>query len=117
MTVTDRIWNDENKLAVAQVCHLIPSSRSGGGSINPSTVHRWVHRGIRTPAGGVIKLEAVRCGAQWITSVQAVKRFIEALNEAGVGVKDADMPRGGRSPRKRLAASKRAMRNMGSAAE
>lgn len=117
MSVTDRIWSDQDKIAVAQVCHLIPSARSGAGSVNPSTVHRWVHRGIRTAGGNVIKLEAVRCGAQWVTSLQAVKRFIEALNEAGISAGDADMPPAGRSPRRRLAASKHAMRKLGATNE
>lgn len=38
-----------------------------------ATVHRWIHRGV-----GGVKLEAIRLGRDWMTSRQAITRFIEA---------------------------------------
>jgi len=40
---------------------------------NKSTVFRWISRGI-----GGVKLDGVRVGRDWLTSRQALTRFIES---------------------------------------
>ncbi len=47
-----------------------------------ATVFRWMTRGAKTPSGDVIKLEAVRIGSTWMSSDEAVTRFVVALTEA-----------------------------------
>jgi len=66
-------------LALSAVGRLFPASKGAGTSIDPSTVFRWVTRGLKLPSGGVVKLEAVRCGGRWLTSRDAVTRWCLAL--------------------------------------
>ncbi len=44
-----------------------------------ATLHRWIFRGI-----GGIRLEAVRVGMNWVTSVEALNRFIVATTDRAV---------------------------------
>jgi hypothetical protein len=48
-----------------------------GSNTSRSTIFRWATSG----AHGV-RLDAVRIGGQWITSIEAVRRFIHASTEA-----------------------------------
>ncbi|HVK18248.1 MAG TPA: DUF1580 domain-containing protein [Fimbriiglobus sp.] len=48
---------------------------------HPSTVLRWIHRGVRTPTGRA-RLEAVRVGGVWYTSKEAVQRFANRLSQS-----------------------------------
>jgi hypothetical protein len=40
---------------------------------------RWILRGVPGPEGRRVRLEAVRCGGKWLTSKEALQRFIEAI--------------------------------------
>jgi len=44
-----------------------------------ATLHRWILRGI-----GGIRLEAVRIGPNWVTSVEALNRFIVATTDRAI---------------------------------
>ncbi len=46
---------------------------------NPSTVWRWVQKGLPCGDGTRVRLEALRRGKKWLTSPAAVKRFFGAL--------------------------------------
>jgi hypothetical protein len=50
-----------------------------------STVWRAVTRGTVQPDGTRLKLDAVRIGGQWITSVEAIERYVMALTAAWTG--------------------------------
>lgn len=69
---------DGQGLALSAAGRLFPGHR-GGTAVDPSTVFRWVTRGAKTPAGELVKLEAVRVGGRWLTSRGAVARFVTAL--------------------------------------
>lgn len=43
------------------------------------TARRWRSHGV-VVAGVRVKLEATRLGGQWVTSVEAVERFVAATN-------------------------------------
>jgi len=43
--------------------------------VHVGTLHRWRHPGVRG-----IRLEVVRVGGRWMTSWQALDRFVTALN-------------------------------------
>jgi hypothetical protein len=48
-----------------------------------STLTRWILRGVR--AGNLrVKLEAVRQGVRWMTSRQAVRRFLESTSRHAI---------------------------------
>jgi hypothetical protein len=62
----------------------------GGRTIHYSTALRWVVRGVRG-----VKLDAIRLGGRWVTSLEALNRFATKLTKAG----DADpTPTGDRPP-------------------
>lgn len=60
---------------------LFPGHR-GGRAVNPSTVLRWMVKGLIMPTGVVIRLEGVRVGTRWLTSSAAVSRFVTASTAA-----------------------------------
>ena len=47
-------------------------------------VLRWVKDGVKGPDGDPIRLEAVKSGGRWYTSVQAVHRFIARRTAAAI---------------------------------
>jgi hypothetical protein len=46
--------------------------------VSPSTVFRWIRSGVRLPDGTQLRLEARRLGGRWLTSREAMRRFIDA---------------------------------------
>jgi hypothetical protein len=44
-----------------------------------ATLHRWIFRGI-----GGVRLEAVRVGVNWVTSTEALNRFIVETTDRAV---------------------------------
>ncbi len=68
-------------LSLSAAGRLFPAHR-GPGSVDPSTIFRWVTQGAKTPDGRHVKLEAVRLPGSWRTSRAAVARFVTALTPA-----------------------------------
>jgi hypothetical protein len=64
-------------LSLTMTAKMFPGHR-GQGTINPSTVFRWIKKGLTLAPGVVIRLEGCRAGARWLTSRAAVGRFIAA---------------------------------------
>lgn len=48
-------------------------------SVSPSTVFRWIMRGLPHGRGDRIRLAAIRRGKVWVTSRAALQRFLAAL--------------------------------------
>lgn len=94
-------------LALSAAGRLFPAHR-GSGSVDPSTVFRWVTRGSKTAEGRLVKLEAVRVGGRWLTSKGALTRFVAALTSA---VEPTPLPPS-RSPTERTRASAAAGRKL-----
>lgn len=65
----------EETIPLARVPDQLPNTASGN-RIHPSTVHRWIKRGVRG-----IQLETIRIGGRRYTSVEAIHRFIEATSK------------------------------------
>jgi hypothetical protein len=63
----------EQLITLAQLATRIPHRRNGR-PVHPSTPHRW-----RCPGIQGIRLECIRVGGAWHTSVEAFQRFCEAL--------------------------------------
>ena len=57
---------------------IIPPSRSGK-RVHVSTLIRWIRQGLKTSHGQRVRLEAVRVGGKWATSLEALDRFFHAL--------------------------------------
>jgi hypothetical protein len=94
---------NETLISFAAVGDRIPGRN--GRRLNPTTPWRWATKGARTPTGGVVRLEVVRCGGRTLTSVEAVRRFLDRLTAATVGEETAPAVR---TPAERRRASERA---------
>jgi hypothetical protein len=69
---------DESPLSLAQAAALFPSFRAGR-PVHSATLTRWILRGVRGPNGSLVRLEAVRRPAGWLTSRESVQRFLVRL--------------------------------------
>jgi hypothetical protein len=95
---------NEQLMGLAQAARRIPSGRRDR-PVNPSTLFRWVHDGVKLPTGSVVRLEAVRMGGRWLTSLEALQRFAEAQTPRLDGQAEAPALR---TPAARRRASERA---------
>ncbi len=68
----------ESSLSLYQAARLLPPGR-GDRPVTISCILRWILHGSRGPSGEMVKLEAVRLGSRWVTSREALQRFVEAL--------------------------------------
>jgi hypothetical protein len=67
---------NEHLISLSQAGKSLPSYRSNK-PVSLSCVFRWVVDGVRLDSGEVVRLEAVRCGGRWLTSREAMQRFID----------------------------------------
>ena len=68
----------EQTLGLAAAARLFPSLRAGR-PVHTRSVWRWVKNGVRLPDGTILKLEAAKTAGYWITSKEAVARFVDRL--------------------------------------
>jgi hypothetical protein len=68
----------ETPLGLAQAARRVPSGRRER-PVHPSTLFRWIHDGVRVAGGAIVRLEALRLGGRWVTSLEALQRFAEGL--------------------------------------
>jgi hypothetical protein len=73
-----------------------------------ATAWRWILKGAPAPDGTRVRLEAIRCGAKWLTSQEALRRFSEALTPR-LNTEPAPAPR---TPTARQRASERAAKRL-----
>ncbi len=88
----------ENMIGLGTAARRQPPGQ-GERPVHPGTVGRWIADGARTADGRRVRLEAVRCGSKWVTSVEALEMFLAALTPA------LDSARAPRSPAERRRAS------------
>lgn len=98
---------NEQAISLEEAAKLIPPSR-GARRTQFSTLLRWITKGVRSPSGDVVRLDAIRVGGRWVTSAQAVQRFGEALTPR----LDGDRPPAPRTPDRRRRAAERAGRQL-----
>lgn len=68
-----------------------------------STLFRWVTKGVPTPAGGRVRLRAVKVGTKWCSTDEWFAEFVAATTEAAAPAADAPPPL--RSPAARTRAA------------
>jgi hypothetical protein len=93
---------NETLLGLAAAGRRLPAA--GGKPVHPSTVFRWVTTGVRGPDGSRVRLNGVRVGGRWMTSVEALDRFACALTPS-FDIEPAAAPR---TSQQRVRASDRA---------
>ena len=64
-------------LSLAKAARHIPPFRNNKPT-SPSTIYRWIAVGVTLANGMRLRLEAIRLGGRWLTSTQAIERFILA---------------------------------------
>jgi len=94
-------------LSLAQAARRFPPYRRGR-PVNPSTIWRWCRQGVKVPGGSIVKLECVRLSGRWLTSQEAISRFVAAQTPPG----DTEARSTPRSPKMRQRASERAGREL-----
>ncbi len=111
MTTTSIAANllTETVLSFSQAARRLPPFR-GSRPVASATIWRWVSEGVRLPDGTRLKLEAVRLGGRWVTSLEALGRFSDKQTQA----QSTQIPLSGhepeslRTPAQREKASQRA---------
>ena len=93
--------------SLSQAAKLFPPSRSDR-PVTLSCLFRWVTKGARTWRGDRVKLEAARCSGRWLTTPQAIGRFLAAQTPTPESLDNLDA----RTPRKRQKACLRAAREL-----
>ena len=96
----------EQLIALKEVAKRIPGR--GGRPTNFATIWRWIMKGSIAPGGKRVRLRAARIGGKWVTSVEAVQEFLQALTPR-FGEEPPNLPR---SAAKRQAADERAAREL-----
>jgi hypothetical protein len=96
----------ETTLSLSQAAKRLPPGRRGA-PVSLACLLRWVLDGARAPEGEKVRLEAVRLGGRWITSVEALARFADRLTP-----KTSDSPLPARTPRQRRRAAERAEKEL-----
>jgi hypothetical protein len=64
----------ERLLRMAKAAQVRPPGRNNRPT-HPSTIARWIHRGVRG-----VKLEGIRLGGTLYTSIEALQRFADNLS-------------------------------------
>ena len=104
----------EGMIPLSQAARLIPSIRRLG-HVSPSCVWRWVRHGIELPDGRIIRLEAQLFCGRWVTSKQAIERFIAQQQPAPSGAETRlpDLPRSPAAQRRQAALAEQELINEG----
>jgi hypothetical protein len=94
----------EKLIRLHEAAVVVPPSR-GAERTHISTILRWILTGTKGPGGEAVRLEAVRAGRKWLTSREALQRFLEALTPDLEQARATPTPR---TPGRRQRASERA---------
>jgi hypothetical protein len=86
-----------------------PSYRRGR-PVTLSCLVRWILTGVKCPGGTLVRLEAARCAGRWLTTPQAICRFI-AKQTPTIDGAPTPLERG-RTPGRRQQAANRAARKL-----
>ncbi len=99
----------ETLISLAQAARRFPPFRLGR-PVSPSCVWRWCFAGVKVPGVGVIRLECVRLSGRWLTSSEAISRFVARQTPPAEG--DTPPAAAPRTPAARKRASERAAKEL-----
>jgi hypothetical protein len=78
----------EQYISLAEAARRLPPFRLGR-PVSTATIWRWCREGVTLPSGEVVRLECFRIGARWLTSVEALSRFIHRQNPGLASAEEA----------------------------
>lgn len=70
----------ETLLTLSQAARRLPNVR-GSKPLSPATLFRWINVGLKSRSGEVVRLEAWLIGGTRCTSVEALERFFQRLDD------------------------------------
>lgn len=79
---------EENCMSLARAAKRLPRVR-GERPPHPSTLFRWATQGRRARSGKTVRLEVCKVGGTNCTSLEALERFVDRLND----VEPVDLPK------------------------
>jgi hypothetical protein len=100
----------ETPVSLATLARQVPPARNGK-RCHLSTILRWITNGAKAPDGTIVRLEGRRLGGRWLTSREALTRFMERLTPKLDDANDEPSATA-RTPAARRRASKRAARHL-----
>ncbi len=65
----------EKVISIRDACQMLPRRR-GGKRPHFATLYRWIQRGVRG-----VRLESIKVGGEFCTSVEALQRFCERCTD------------------------------------
>lgn len=105
---SDQALIRESWISLSQAAKLFPPARRGR-PVSASCVWRWFKEGVRTADGRRVHLEALRVVNRYVTSADAVRRFILAQQPGStVGTAESSVEPAPRTPGQRARASAKA---------
>jgi hypothetical protein len=81
----------DNSILAESRCDLRHAAELMGTAEKPahlSKVIRAIIKGIKTPTGERVRLDALRVGGRWITSTEAISRFASELTASRLGTRE-----------------------------
>jgi hypothetical protein len=99
-TMVAAVVHPKRFLTISEIAKSLPGHR-GNECPTPSTVARWIVRGVRSLNGQTVRLRAIRAGGRWLVEPDALAEFFAALGELPA----AGTPTPSRSPNARTKAS------------
>ena len=71
-------------LSVAQIARQSPPTKDGR-PVHPSTVNKWITRGVKLPDKSILKLRAIRYPGGWSVSPDDLDQFLATLTAVALG--------------------------------
>ena len=106
---TQSMLLSEKLISFAQAARLIPPSRQGR-PVSPSCIWRWHRYGVKTADGRHVRLDAAKLIHRFVTSEEAIQRFIAAQQPEPIPVNSPhDSVQAARSPARRQRESENAL--------
>ena len=75
------VLDDREILPLRLIARRLPPSARTGRHPHPSVVFRWCKSGLRARSGERVFLEHARAGGGTVSSLEAVRRFFERLED------------------------------------
>jgi hypothetical protein len=72
----------KSRLTLSQTAKAFGPGPREGRPTSPSTVYRWIVKGVKVPGGGRVRLQAQRVGGSWMVTTEAIDEFVRVLTEA-----------------------------------
>jgi hypothetical protein len=89
---------DEDTLELSEAAKLLGPKVPEKKAASLAKMVRAVNPGVKSDTGEIVRLEAVKTGGAWLTSRQAVERFVTKLSEASLSQDRSRPPKPKRAP-------------------